>query len=252
MAYMGDGAVDEIGVYRSIFDARDMERRFRHIDPESDTPTAVYVNRLHGDDYEEVGFPSTGSETTHFSVVDGDGNAVSSSYTLNLRYGSKWAIEGTGMLMNGSVDSFSFEPGKPNYFGVMGNRMNLFEPNKRPASNMAPVLVTEKGGVRLLIGSPGGPTIPTCLAAILFSVLIHGMDPSRALGLARVHHQAWPDVLNGERDEELLEKLVQLKSMGYIIRERDEPIGDMHAVVKGDGRWLGISDYRREGFAAAY
>jgi gamma-glutamyltranspeptidase/glutathione hydrolase len=252
MTYMGDGAVEKIGVYRSIFETRDMQTRFGYMDPERDTPTAVYVKRLYGDDYQEVGFPSTGAETTHFSVVDADGNAVSNSYTLNLRYGSKWAIEGTGMLMNGSIDSFSFEPGKPNYFGVMGNPMNLFEPNKRPASNMTPVLVTQKGVVRLLIGSPGGPTIPTSLAAILFSILIHGVDPSVALGSARVHHQAWPDVINGERDEALLEKLVQLKSKGYIIRGREEPIGDMHAVVKSEKRWVGISDYRREGFAAAY
>jgi gamma-glutamyltranspeptidase/glutathione hydrolase len=252
VAYMGDAAVEGLEAYCSIFDMQAMESRFKHMDPDRDIPTGEYLTRLYGAAYESIGFPSGGSETTHFSVVDGEGNAVSSSYTLNLRYGSKWAVEGTGMLMNGSIDSFSFEPGKPNYFGVMGNRMNLFEPNKHPASNMAPVLVADKEGVRFLIGSPGGPTIPTSLAAVLFAVLVHGMDPTEALKIGRVHHQAWPDALYGEHDEALFEKLVQLKSRGYIIRERQEPIGDMQAVAKVDSGWVGLSDFRREGFAAAY
>jgi len=252
MAYMGDGDWDDTMVYRAIFDARSTDERFTLIDAGRDKPTMEYAAKLHGEGCEELSISEAGQETTHFSVVDAEGNAVSNSYTLNLRYGSKWAIEGTGMLMNGSMDSFAFVPGKPNYFGVMGNRMNLFEPNKRPASNMAPVLVTKKGEIQMLIGSPGGPTIPTSLASILFAVLVHDIDPAVSIGEGRVHHQAWPDVLYGEQDAALFDKLVHLEAKGYIIEERGEPIGDMHAVFKKREQCMGISDYRREGFAAVY
>jgi gamma-glutamyltranspeptidase/glutathione hydrolase len=252
MVYMGDCVFEDIDAYASIFDTQSMDGRFNVINRNRDIPTEELVSILYGDAFAAEAGLSSGSETTHFSIVDAQGNGVSNSYTLNLRYGSKWSIAGTGMLMNGSVDSFSFVPGAPNYFGVMGNKMNLFAAGKRPASNMAPVLATKDGRIELLIGSPGGPTIPTSLSSILFSVLVYGADPRMCITKGRVHHQAWPDVLYLERNKSLLEKFAKLKSKEYNIEERNEPIGDMHVVMRSGKKYLALSDYRREGFAAAH
>jgi gamma-glutamyltranspeptidase/glutathione hydrolase len=155
------------------------------------------------------------------------------------------------MLVNGSMDGFAFKPGKPNYFGVMGNRMNHFGVNKRPASNMAPVLVTADGGLRILIGSPGGPTIPTSLAAILLAVLCSEVFPPQSCVEGRTHHQAWPDLLYRERDSQLIEKLAKFESRGYKVKERNEPIGDIHGIFKYGDDYIAVSDYRREGAAEA-
>jgi gamma-glutamyltranspeptidase/glutathione hydrolase len=250
--YMGDGNYENIAEYASIFDPGFMQNRFASIEKNRDIPTDEYVSKLYGRGFSGMGTTSSGTQTTHFSITDSEGNAVSNSYTLNLRYGSKWSVERTGILMNGSVDSFAFVPGKPNYFGVMGNEMNLFAPNKRPASNMAPVMVTKNGKVHFLIGSPGGPTIPTSLAAILFSVLVHGIDPAQSIMEGRVHHQAWPDVLYRERDEATIPILAKLQLKGYNIEERKEPIGDMQAIIRGEENYVAISDFRREGGAASY
>jgi gamma-glutamyltranspeptidase/glutathione hydrolase len=250
MAYMGDGEFEHIDTYTAIFNHNSARKRYGFIQAERDIPTEEYVSKLHHEGFVDV--PESGiggSQTTHFSIVDDQGNAVSNSYTLNLRYGSKWTVEGTGVLMNGSTDSFSFVPGKPNYFGVIGNHMNLFEPNKRPASNMAPVLVTKGKDVHLLIGTPGGPTIPTSLAAILFAVLVYGISPAESIGEGRIHHQAWPDVLFREDDGRLDIKVKDLAAKGYTIKRRTEPIGDMHGIFRDERGYLAISDYRRGGVA---
>jgi gamma-glutamyltranspeptidase/glutathione hydrolase len=195
----------------------------------------------------ESGEQRQGSETTHFSVMDSEGNVLSNSYTLNLRYGSKWSVEGMGFLLNGSMDAFSFAPGCPNYFGVIGNRPNLLAPNKRPASNMAPVLVTKGREVVAALGTPGGPAIPTALAQVLFLILSHKKEPQTALQLGRIHHQGWPDVLYKEEGS-LSENMISvLSKKGYSIQNRSEPIGDFHAVFTSGNEILAVSDFRREG-----
>ena len=103
----------------------------------------------------------------------------------------------------------------------------------------------------LLIGTPGGPTIPTSIAAVLFSVLAHGVDPQVSIGEGRTHHQAWPDTLFREDDKPLKEKVDVLTAKGYTIEQRHEPIGDMHGVFRDKGGYIAISDYRREGGAGA-
>jgi gamma-glutamyltranspeptidase/glutathione hydrolase len=252
MDYMGEHAFEENDTYAAILSNKSNLHRFKLIDIERDIPTEEYLSKLNKN--EIVGMLSRGvggSETTHFSVVDTEGNAVSNSYTLNLRYGSKWTVEGTGILMNGSTDSFSFVPGKENYFGVIGNRANMFEPNKRPASNMAPVLVTRGRDVHMLIGSPGGPTIPTSIAGILFSVLIHDVDPVESIREGRIHHQAWPDTLFREDTTPLVEKIDTLAGKGYTIEQRHEPIGDMQTVYADKNGYTAVSDYRRQGTAGS-
>ncbi|HWQ10194.1 MAG TPA: gamma-glutamyltransferase, partial [Holophaga sp.] len=150
MDYLGDVPMGP--AYRQLLASENLERLFGLIDPERDTPT----DRLAGASREAR---EAGKHTTHFAILDAEGNAVSNSYTMNLRYGSKWAVAGAGFLLNGSLDSFSFVEGKENYFGVIGSAPNLFAPGKRPASNMAPVLVTRDGVAEMALGTPGGPTI---------------------------------------------------------------------------------------------
>jgi gamma-glutamyltranspeptidase/glutathione hydrolase len=252
MDYMGEYAYRENEVYTSLTDTKTNLHRFNLIESNRDIPTPEYLKKLYKTATAKMlgGFEG-GTDTTHFSIADTQGNAVSNSYTLNLRYGSKWTVDGTGILMNGTTDSFSFVPGKSNYFGVVGNHANTFEPDKRPASNMAPVLVMRGKDVHFLMGSPGGPTIPTSIAGVLFAVLLHGLDPRRCIAEGRIHHQAWPDTLFREDDPVLIEKINTLAEKGYHIEQRHEPIGDMHAVYQNGDAYTAVSDYRRQGAAAS-
>jgi gamma-glutamyltranspeptidase/glutathione hydrolase len=247
--YLGDIFQLDNEIYKTIFNRSYAEKLFSLIESESDLKTERLLSLMHPDDrdiVEEVE-THTGAETTHFSIMDSDGNAVSNSYTLNLRYGSKWSVAGRGFLLNGSMDAFSFSPGKPNYFGVIGNKPNLLAPNKRPASNMAPVLVTKGNEVDMVLGTPGGPSIPTSMASILFLLISHRMKPEIVLQLGRVHHQGWPDVLIKEKESLSYELITEMKKKGYIIQDKNEPIGDVHGVFKDGKEHVAVSDYRREG-----
>lgn len=240
--YLGD--VHPGTAHQRFLSREHVDRRFDLIDPARDTPTELLAAGCR-----EPGPP--GKHTTHFAIIDADGNAVSNSYTLNLRYGSKWAVAGAGFLLNGSIDSFSFVEGKENYFGVPGSRPNLFAPGKRPASNMAPVLVTAGGRVEMALGTPGGPTIPTTLAQVLLGSLVHGMAPEVLIPASRLHHQGWPDVLYHEPGFDRSELLTALAGMGYTLKDKQELMSDVHAVVRRGGQCLAVSDHRREGCARA-
>ena len=242
MDYLGDVPLGPS--YRRLLAPENLERLFGLIDPDWDTPT----DSLAGTSRQPR---DTGKHTTHFAILDAEGNAVSNSYTMNLRYGSKWAVAGAGFLLNGSLDSFSFVEGKENYFGVIGSAPNLFAPGKRPASNMAPVLVTRDGVAEMALGTPGGPTIPTTLANILLAVLLHGADPEPLVRASRLHHQGWPDVLAHEPGFDRPELLEALAAMGYPLKDKHELIADLQAVFRTDDGMLAVSDYRREGCALA-
>lgn len=240
--YLGD--VPAAGAVALLLSPAQAKRRFDRIDPRRDTATGALAAGLTA---ERGGHP----DTTHFAVADAEGNAVSCSYTMNLRYGSKWAVAGAGFLLNGSIDSFAFVEGRQNYFGVIGSAPNLFAPGKRPASNMAPLLVTRDGAVELALGTPGGPTIPTSLAQALLAVLVHGRPLEAVVQAPRLHHQGWPDVLYHEPGFDRPDVLAALVSMGYTVKDKQERISDVHGVCReGDG-WRAVSDWRREGRAQA-
>lgn len=247
--YLGDVDLTANVAYRQIFDPAALERRFACIDPLRDTPT----DRL----AEKAGAAATapsrdvGKNTTHFAVIDAEGNAVSCSYTMNLRYGSKWAIEGAGFLVNGSMDSFSFVEGRENYFGVIGSAPNRFAPGKHPASNMAPTLVTRDGETEMALGTPGGPTIPTALGAILAATLFHGVPAVQAVATARLHDQGWPDKLSHEPGFPDTALLATLSEMGYPVKDKQELISDIQGVFKDGDAYQAVSDWRREGRALA-
>jgi gamma-glutamyltranspeptidase/glutathione hydrolase len=247
--YLGDVPTAGNAVFEELLTRASAARLFGLIDPERDTPTETLAERV------RAGRPGAaakgGADTTHFAVVDAEGNAVSASYTMNLRYGSKWAVAGAGFLLNGSIDSFAFSLGRENYFGVIGSEPNLFAPGKRPASNMAPVMVTGPGGVEACLGTPGGPTIPTTLAQVLHAILVHGIEPARAIQAGRLHHQAWPDVLAHETGTVEPDLLAALAARGYSIKDKHELVCDVHAVFREGDEAVAVSDWRREGMARA-
>jgi len=259
MDYLGDIDLTGNKTYADIFKRGYSDFLYSQIDEKSDIKTGEMLAKLHkGElwDMNEVNEDDRdingGAETTHFSVIDHQGNAVSNSYTLNLRYGSKWSVENAGFLLNGSMDAFSFYPGKSNYFQIIGNKPNLFAPWKRPASNMSPVLITNGSEVELLAGTPGGPTIPTTLSAIILSVLGSNTNPMESIMQPRIHHQGWPDVLYIEPGRAIADELKDMQFKGYTIKEKNEPIGDVHGILKYKDDYLAVSDYRREGWALSY
>lgn len=249
LQYLGDIPLAGCVAYRRLLTPEHASRLFGAIDPRRDTAVDALAAQLRAGEPAANG-PS-GNHTTHFAIIDAEGNAVSNSYTLNLRFGSKWAVKGAGFFLNGSIDAFSFVEGKENYFGVIGSVPNLFAPGKRPASNMAPVLVTAGDEVELALGTPGGPTIQTALANVLLATLVHQIDPVAFIPRGRLHHQGWPDVLAHEPDFDDRGLLAALSRFGYGLKDKQESIADVQGVMRAGDEVRAFSDFRREGGAAA-
>ena len=192
-----------------------------------------------------------GPHTTHVSVVDGRGNAVSLTTTLNTWYGSKVVAPGTGILLNNEMDDFAVRPGEPNHFGLVQGDINAIEPGKRPLSAMTPAIVLdEDGGLSMVVGTPGGATIITTVFQVLSNVLDHGMDLGAAVAAPRVHHQHLPDRIDHEPGGLDAGVVEALQAMGHEVRARDEPYGDVQAIaVRPDGALEGRADPRRGGVA---
>ena len=171
----------------------------------------------------KAGMMPESEETTHLSVLDAEGNAVAVTTTLNGSYGSRTVVSGAGFLLNNEMDDFSVKPGVPNMYGALGNANNAIAPNKRMLSSMTPTLVLKDGLPYLVVGSPGGTTIPTSVFQTLVNVLEFNMNADDAVNKPKFHHQWLPDQIDVERTfpEEVKE---QLKQMGYTIKERG-PIG---------------------------
>ncbi len=160
-------------------------------------------------------------QTTHFSIVDADGNAVSSTYTLNFFFGSGVVVPGLGFAMNDEMDDFTSKAGVPNGFGLVQGAANSIAGNKRPLSSMSPTMVTKHGKLRLVLGSPGGSTIPTTVANDLISVLDNGLTIQQSADAPRFHHQYLPDALEVEKRFPVSVTDV-LKTRGYTIRRQGE------------------------------
>ena len=137
-------------------------------------------------------------ETTHFSVVDAQGNAVSNTYTLNFLYGSGVTAVGTGVLLNDEMDDFASKPNSPNGFGLIQGENNAIAPHKRPLSSMTPTILTRNGKLLLVVGSPGGPTIINTVMEVIVNVLDHHMRLAQAIAAPRLHHQWLPDLVRYE------------------------------------------------------
>jgi gamma-glutamyltranspeptidase/glutathione hydrolase len=255
--YLGEIDTGRHPVFGKVTERAYAESLFGLIADGVDIPSKELESIMHRGNEELFGerntekSPAGGGETTHFCVMDEEGNTVSNSYTLNLRYGSKWCVTNAGFLLNGSMDAFSFEEGIPNYFGVIGNRDNLLSPARRPASNMSPVIVTRDSETVMALGTPGGPTIQSTLAAVILSILCK-TTPEAAVKGGRIHHQGYPDVLYKEANGLPVETVGTLRRYGYSVEDKNEPIGDVHGIFREEGCLIAVSDHRREGYAAAF
>jgi gamma-glutamyltranspeptidase / glutathione hydrolase len=188
-------------------------------------------------------------QTTHFSIVDGDGNAVANTYTLNLPYGSGLVAEGTGMLLNNELDDFAAKPGAANAYGLMGGDANAPGPAKRPLSSMSPTLVFKDGKLLMATGSPGGSTIISTVLQIILNVIDHGLNVAEAENAPRAHDQLWPDELRIERGLSP-DTIRLLEAMGHKVVLRDA-MGSANTIVRTpDGELEGASDLRQRGTLA--
>ncbi len=195
--------------------------------------------------------PFESSETTHFSVIDGSGNAVSNTYTLNLSYGSRIVAAGTGILLNNEMDDFSSKPGVPNAYGLVGGEANAISAGKRPLSSMTPTIVLRGGEVFLVTGSPGGSRIITTVLQILLNVIDHEMNIASATHAPRMHHQWLPDELRVEQgmSPDSL-RLLAAKGHRVVIRSA---MGGTQSILRRDGVLFAATDPRRpDGQAAGY
>ena len=181
-----------------------------------------------------------GEETTHFSIIDKWGNAVSNTYTLNTAYGSGIIPTGTGILMNNEMDDFSSKPGYPNAYGLIGSEANKIQPKKTPLSSMSPVIVFQDGRPLLITGSPGGSTIITSVLQEIINVLDFQMSLEESSKKSRIHFQHLPDILFHEQfDESLIESLRKEKKL------INRKIGEIHSILVKDGGIEAFSDERR-------
>jgi gamma-glutamyltranspeptidase/glutathione hydrolase len=193
--------------------------------------------------------PREGSNTTHYSVVDSGGNAVSNTYTLNFPYGVGLVAEGNGVLLNNELDDFTAAPGASNAFGLVGFEANLPSPGKRPLSSMSPTIVLKDGKPVLVTGTPGGSRIISAVLQVVVNVLDYKVDVAAAVAAPRVHHQWMPDVVRVERGFPP-ETLDALRQMGH---EVIEPLGQTsaNAIAVTPNGLLGAPDPRTRGATAA-
>ncbi len=249
--YLGDPDFVDIPIQRLISSEYGVERR-SSISLDTATPSTEVMPGLGA--YE----PQT--ETTHFSVVDSAGNAVSITTTINSFYGIKALVTGAGFFLNNEMDDFAALPGTPNMFGLVQGEANAIQPGKRMLSAMTPTIVTRPdGSLFAVLGTPGGATIITNVFQNLVNLIDYDMTLVEAVRVPRIHHQHLPDRIQYERGSLSEETVAALEAMGHIVEERYNAesvyphIGDMQAIlVRTDGTFEGVSDPRRGGAAVGY
>jgi gamma-glutamyltranspeptidase/glutathione hydrolase len=187
-------------------------------------------------------------DTTHWSVIDRDGNMVSSTYTLNLSFGSGMTVDGAGFFLNNEMDDFSSKPGTPNAFGLIGGTANAIQAGKRPLSSMTPAMVFKDGEPVLATGSPGGSRIIMAVLQMIVNVIDHEMNIAVASNSPRMHHQWLPDVIQLESGFSP-DTIAELQRRGHRIRG-GRTIGNVNSVSLEDGYFLGAADPRRPGGGA--
>ncbi len=236
---LGDPDFVELPMKRML-DPSYIRERVGDIDPAHATPSSKIG----------VGMPPSRPEseqTTHYSVVDDAGNAVSNTYTLNLGFGCLFVVPGTGVLLNNEMDDFAVKPGTANAFGLVQGEQNRIEPGKRMLSSMTPTLLLEDGKLRAVLGSPGGPTITTTVSQLVRALVDYGMTIDAAVAAPRLHHQWLPDMIWAEdRLDAATER--GLVERGHQIRKRG---GMGHANVievdRATGGFRAVADESRDG-----
>lgn len=198
-------------------------------------------------------WPYESNETTHYSVVDKDGNAVSVTTTLNTSYGCGVLVKGAGFFLNNEMDDFSAKPGVPNIYGLVGKEANAVAPGKRPLSSMTPSIILKKNKPFIVIGSPGGSTIITTTLQTVLNVLIHDMDIQEAVSAPRVHSQWLPDIIMTEPRGISKDVKNNLEKMGHVIVPyRWGYIGEANGITIEEDGFYGGADSRGETTAVGY
>ena len=251
---MGDPDFMSLPVYE-FMDEEYIEERMKSFSWEEATPSSEIKPG-------EVIFNES-DETTHFSIIDKSGNAVSVTTTLNNSFGSKVYVENSGFFLNNEMDDFSSKPGYPNFFGVLGSEANSIQPGKRMLSAMTPTIVLKNNKPKLILGSPGGPSIITSVFQTILNVIEYDMDVNEAVSAPRFHHQWYPDLIVMEENVYSYEVDSVLKSKNYLIVKlpieedtlgvyKRSNIGAVDAILIDDFRNVsGGADSRREHYTSS-
>ncbi|MBZ5634419.1 MAG: gamma-glutamyltransferase [Acidobacteriia bacterium] len=241
--YLGDPDFGQLRL-SALLDPAYIKRRRDSIDPNHATPSAQIL----------PGLPAgrDGGETTHYNVVDAQGNAVSVTYTLNEGYGNGITVPGLGFLLNDEMDDFASKPGSPNAFGLIQGELNAIQPGKRPLSSMTPTILTRDGKFFMAVGAPGGSRIISSVLQVILNVVDFGMNAQDAVDAPRIHHQWQPDKLYLEPGISP-DTTALLKSRGYDVdRSPGLALARVEAIVNSGGWLQGGSDGRASGKAAGY
>ena len=234
--YMGDP--DYVEVDMDALLAEDyIARRALEVNPDSISPMDAVA-------------PGHGSpNTTHYSIIDQWGNAVSNTYTINWAYGSGVVVGGAGFLLNNEMDDFSAKPGVPNVYGVVGNTANEIQPGKRPLSSMSPTILLRDGTVEMVVGTPGGSTIFTSVFQAIVNILDFGMTPLQAVGATRFHHQLLPpDLITMSISRPLPQETISaLGDRGYRVEPHSWEFGDVQVIWRDQGTLHPAADPRDRG-----
>lgn len=247
--YLGDPDFYNVPV-KSLLDPKYLAWRRASIDPDHATPSDAVEPGLQRAAEARVQFTHESEQTTHYNVVDAQGNAVAVTYTLNNYYGNAVVAPGLGFLLNDEMDDFAAKPGSPNMFGVIGGEANSIEAGKRPLSSMTPTIITRDGKLYMVVGAPGGSRITTGVLQVILDVLDFHMNPQDAVDLPRFHQQWKPDVLylqNGFSDQ----SFAALKQMGYEIKMIGG-VAQVQAIVVDNDTLEGGTESRLNGKVAGY
>jgi gamma-glutamyltranspeptidase/glutathione hydrolase len=228
----------------ALLDPVYVARRRSSIDPQRATPSSGL----------RPGLPAAPerAETTHYSVVDAEGNAVAVTYTLNGGFGNGITVPGLGFLLNNEMDDFTSRAGSPNLFGLVQGEPNTIAAGKRPLSSMSPTIVLRDEQLYMILGGPGGSRIPTAVLQVFLNVVDFGMNPQEAVDAPRFHHQWLPDAITVERGFSP-DALALLRAKGHEVRDETGPVAAVVELIVKERGWLqGAADGRRWGRVAGY
>lgn len=228
---------------KSLLSPEYIKERMANFRPDTVTPSRWKV---------KPGTPKESEQTTHFCIVDAEGNAASVTTTLNDSYGSRVVVGGAGFILNNEMDDFTAKPGAPNIYMSISGEANAIKPGKRPLSSMTPTIVLRGGKPWMVVGTPGGTTIPTSVLQTILNVYEFDLSLPDAVHKPRFHHQYLPDTIFTEENVFSDDVQMKLEKMGHKIQPRG-PIGRVEAILRlPNGKWQGVADIRGDDAAGGY